>query len=37
MEGQNVVLKMPSGQRIPYPLSKLAPESQQQARECAAP
>lgn len=37
MEGQNVILKMPSGQLIPYALSKLAPASQQQARECAAP
>lgn len=33
----NVVLKMPSGEFIPYALSKLSPDSQKQARECAAP
>ena len=37
LEGENVVLKMPNGTRIPYPIAKLSPESQQQARECAAP
>lgn len=37
MEGENVILKMPSGEKIPYPVSKLSAESQQQARECAAP
>lgn len=36
--GENVMLKMPAtGQLVPYPIAKLAPESQQQARECAAP
>jgi hypothetical protein len=33
----NVVLKMPSGELLPYPLSKLAPESREQAKWCAAP
>jgi hypothetical protein len=33
----NVVLKMPSGEFIPYPLSKLSAESQAQAKDCAAP
>lgn len=37
LEGENVVLKMPDGKLIPYPLSKLSAESQQLARECAAP
>ena len=37
LEGENVVLKMPDGKLIPYPLAKLSPESQQLARECAAP
>ncbi|MFZ4767154.1 MAG: hypothetical protein ACOYMN_19550, partial [Roseimicrobium sp.] len=37
IQGENVVLKMPNGQLIPYPIEKLAPESQQLARECAAP
>lgn len=37
MEGDSVVLKMPSGERIPYPLAKLSRESQEQAKWCAAP
>ncbi|WP_009962848.1 c-type cytochrome domain-containing protein [Verrucomicrobium spinosum] len=37
LEGENVVLKMPDGKYVQYPLSKLSPESQQLARECAAP
>jgi hypothetical protein len=37
MQGDNVLLKMPNGQIVPYPLAKLAAESQQQAKDCAAP
>jgi len=37
LEGESVVLKMPTGQYVIYPLAKLSPESQQLARECAAP
>ena len=37
IEGSNVVLKMPDGQKIPYPLEKLSPASQKQAKESAAP
>jgi hypothetical protein len=37
MKGESVVLKMPSGELIPYPLSKLSHESQEQAKWCAAP
>jgi hypothetical protein len=37
MQGDNVILKMPNGQLVPYPVAKLAAESQQQAKECAAP
>jgi hypothetical protein len=37
LDGQNVILKMPSGQLLPYPLTKLSAESQKQARECAEP
>lgn len=37
LDGDNVVLKMPLGQQVSYPLSKLDAASQQQARECAAP
>ena len=33
----NVVLKMPSGEFVPYPLAKLSPESREQANWCAAP
>jgi hypothetical protein len=33
----NVVLKMPSGEFLPYPLSKLSADSQKQAKECAEP
>lgn len=35
IEGENVVLKMPDGQKIPYPLAKLSPASQKQAKESA--
>jgi len=35
IEGDNVVLKMPNGQKIPYPLAKLSAESQAQAKEYA--
>jgi hypothetical protein len=35
IEGGNVVLKMPNGQKVPYPLAKLSLESQQQAKESA--
>jgi hypothetical protein len=35
IEGANVVLKMPNGQKIPYPIDKLSPESQKQAKESA--
>ena len=37
LEGENVVLKMPNGQKVSYPLAKLSAESQQQARDAAAP
>ncbi len=37
IKGEDVVLKMPNGQLVPYPIAKLAAESQQQAKECAAP
>jgi hypothetical protein len=37
IEGENVVLKMPNGQNVSYPLAKLSAESQAQARESAAP
>ncbi|RBP44273.1 cytochrome c [Roseimicrobium gellanilyticum] len=37
IEGENVIFKMPNGQRISYPIANLAPESQAQAREAAAP
>jgi hypothetical protein len=33
LEGENVILKMPNGQKIPYPIAKLSPESQAQAKE----
>jgi hypothetical protein len=33
----NVVLKMPSGELLPYALSKLSPESREQAKWCAEP
>lgn len=35
LQGDNVVFKMPNGQKIPYPIAKLSPESQKQAKECA--
>ena len=37
LEGESVVLKLPTGQFVIYPLEKLSPESQQLARNCAAP
>lgn len=37
LEGENVVLKLPNGQKVSYPLAKLSEESQAQAREAAAP
>lgn len=38
LEGDNVVLRMPAnGQEVPYPLSKLNPASQQQAKDAGAP
>ncbi len=37
LEGENVILKMPDGKLMPYPMSLLSPASQQQAKECAAP
>lgn len=37
LEGENVVLKLPDGKYVSYPLAKLSAESQQLARECAAP
>ena len=35
LEGNSVVLKMPNGQFVAYPLEKLSPESQELARKCA--
>ncbi len=38
LEGENVVIRMPAnGQEVPYPISKLDPASQQQARDAGAP
>ncbi len=38
LDGGNVVLRLPANmQEVPYPLAKLSPESQKQARDCAAP
>ena len=37
LEGENVVFKMPNGQRISYPIANLSAESQAQAREAGAP
>jgi len=38
LDGESVVLRMPAnGQEVPYPLAKLSAESQQQAKEAAAP
>ena len=37
IKGTDVVLKMPNGQDVPYPLSKLSADSQKLAKECAAP
>ena len=37
IEGENVVLKMPNGQKVPYPLAKLSADSQKQAKESAGP
>ena len=36
LEGDQVVFKMPGGQLVKYPMSKLSPESQKLAKECAA-
>ncbi len=36
IDGPDVVLKMPDGKYVKYPLAKLSPESQQLAKECAA-
>ena len=35
IDGDSVVLKMPDGKFVKYPLSKLSPESQQLAKECS--
>ena len=35
LEGESVVLKLASGQQVPYPLSKLNAASQEQARKAA--
>lgn len=35
LEGDSVVLKMPDGKFVKYPLAKLSPESKQLAKECA--
>lgn len=38
LEGENVVIRMPAnGQEVPYPLAKLNPASQQQAKDAGAP
>ncbi|HSJ04581.1 MAG: c-type cytochrome domain-containing protein [Verrucomicrobium sp.] len=37
LEGDFVVLKMPDGKYVQYPMAKLSAESQQLAKECAAP
>jgi hypothetical protein len=37
LEGENVIFKMPNGQRISYPIANLSPESQAQARDAGAP
>ena len=37
LQGDKVMLKLPNGQTVPYPLAKLSADSQKQARECAAP
>lgn len=37
IEGDSVVLKMVNGPYVKFPLSKLSADSQQLARECAAP
>ncbi len=37
LEGEFVVLKMLDGKFVKYPMAKLSPESQQLAKECAAP
>lgn len=36
LEGDNVVLKLASGQEVPYPMTKLSAASQEQARKAAA-
>ena len=36
IDGPDVVLKMPDGKYVKYPLAKLSPESQQLAKECAS-
>lgn len=38
LDGESVVLRMPAnGQEVPYPLAKLNPASQQQAKDAGAP
>jgi hypothetical protein len=37
LQGDNVLLKMPDGKIVPYPMAKLAAESQAQAKEYATP
>ena len=37
LEGENVIFKMPNGQRVSYPIANLSAESQAQAREAGAP
>ncbi|QIF03781.1 c-type cytochrome domain-containing protein [Roseimicrobium sp. ORNL1] len=37
IEGENVILKMPNGQRVSYPIANLSAESQAQAKDAAAP
>jgi hypothetical protein len=37
IEGDAVVLKLPDGKFVKYPLANLSPESQKLARDCAAP
>jgi hypothetical protein len=37
LEGDFVVLKMPDGKYVQYPMAKLSAESQALAKECAAP
>jgi hypothetical protein len=37
LQGENVLLKMPNGQTVPYPIAKLSADSQRQAKESAGP